>query len=422
MKRLGIAVLCMLPLLLCCCKNNESTTPPPDAVARVLEGARALPANVDEWYTYRVLVTGADPAPEFVLCRVSKAGSDTLLPFALYDDGGFPQNSTPDYAAGHSGDIAAHNGQYTRRVNSHRLALQYGTGIYTFTFSLHGGPANYRFDGADHFAVQVDSVEDCLLTSVPHDSAFAACFAPVPLEVHVRPSAADNVDSVWVKLVDDGTLDVLGEAKFTASAGDTVWRYTLAPTFFRCVPDLNANATFQYWAHTRFGRECEQEIPIVSFANDTPSVSNLVMPELAYRSSTPDSVNLIAVTVTLHDCELQGVTDFIGDNANPGVKFDSHRDSLDWTHAANFYLQDNGETPDSVAGDGVYSTWLQLPFTADTALYNKLYYFRFYAVDCAPPHLMSLYALDSIRVVQPVPSALQTNMMRAKGRGVDALR
>jgi hypothetical protein len=82
-----------------------------------------------------------------------------------------------------------------------------------------------------------------------------------------------------------------------------------------------------------------------------------------------------------------------------GLLFDRSRDdTLNWSTHPDFFLRDDGLARDAIAGDGRYTVGLTI--TRSDTLLNNLYYFRFYAIECAPPNLPSAYLLDSMRVIQ----------------------
>ena len=112
------------------------------------------------------------------------------------------------------------------------------------------------------------------------------------------------------------------------------------------------------------------------------------MPDTIFHPTVPGLVDTVVVTVNLQDCELQGDTLFYG------VKFSIRRhDRVNWTDSLAYFLRDNGVAPDSVAGNGVYSTGLTFNYQVP----DPLYYFRFYAIDCAAPFDTSEFLIDSVQ-------------------------
>ena len=287
--------------------------------------------------------------------------------------------------------MTANNGVFTRAINSHLLTGG-ATVAYTFRFTaLRGGAAL----ATEELSVTAQSAEPCLITSVPTQTEFDTCFASQILNVRVAHSPGDEIDSVWVNLLSGS--NVLTHKRFSAAQADTVWRYTLTPAFFRCAN--GAGLSLVYGARTRFGFACEQTVNAVSYTNALPVLSELEMPDTAYRPMSSDTVNLVFVSIHLADCELAGDTSFTG------LRFDVSRDdTLHWTPDASFTLRDNGLEPDVTPGDGVYSNYFQVPHSSTNL--NNEYYFRFYAVDglvgtCTAPLDTSAFAYDSVRVIQP---------------------
>jgi len=410
MQSLLFALFAIALSFLSCKQSTDSNAAPGVVQAQILESASYLPANVDEWYTYRVLVSDTRYLPDSVRCDVTDPNGRPLPSFMLYDDGSAFALSTPAYASPTSQDIAAHDGQYTRAINSHLLADSL-TGNYRFAFRLYGS-VPYALDNDGLLTVSLQNAGPCLIVSYPHDSVFAECFAAETLTVHVAPTEADQVDSLRLDLSDGSTI--VNQAQFVASSGDTIWKLLLSPAFFGCLPSAQNTYHFDYVAHTLFGEGCTQTGNVASFANGRPTVANSVMPDTAYRGAAPGDSNLIVATVQLHDCELTGSTTFVGAGNEPGVKFDSYRDGNPWSHGPDFFLRDDGAAPDAVAGDGIYSTWLKLLYS--DSLFNNLYYFRFYAIDCAWPGDTTAFVYDSVRVLQPGHAPLAATPGHAGGR------
>ena len=243
-------------------------------------------------------------------------------------------------------------------------------------------------------SVQIENVTACEIFAWPQDSSFAECFAPIDMEVHVSRDSADRVDSVWMVVWGGSRPEFQNSLPFAAALGDTVWRRMLDPTAFSCaqssppVPYL-----LHYFAKTRFGLSAEQTVTGNSFTNHLPTLSNPVMPDTTYRPAEAGVVDTITVTVDFSDCELAGEIHYYG------LLFDRSRDdTLNWSTHPDFFLRDDGLARDAIAGDGRYTVGLTI--TRSDTLLNNLYYFRFYAVECAPPDLQSAYLLDSMRVIQ----------------------
>jgi hypothetical protein len=397
-----IFLLCALGILMLAgCKQSTDSSSGPGAVTpRLLEGTIYLPANVAAWYTYRIQIPDSRYYPDSIVCEVQAPGGAALPGFAMYDDGGVQALSGPAYASATSTDIAAHDGQYTRQLNSALLADS-TTGSYRFHFVFYGGGASYSMANDGNLEVSLQNAGPCLIRDYPSDSLFAECFAPDTLVVKVTPTEADRVDTLRFGLYDGTT--VVTEADFAAAAGDTVWTLELTPAFFGCLPSAEHAYHFEYTAHTLFGQSCTASGSVASFVNSHPTLSDPVMADTAYRGALPGDSNLAVATVRLRDCELTGSTTFFGLGDFPGVKFDAHRAETDWRHDPTFFLRDDGISPDAEPGDGIYSTWLNLKY--DSVLVDNMYYFRYYAIDCAWPSDTSAYLFDSVRVIQPAPGA-----------------
>jgi len=362
---------------------------PPFVELTLLSAPSALLANVDTFYTYAVRVTGAQA--DSVLCDVRRPDGSAIAGFALLDDGNGTVIGGPPYASSTSGDIAANNGTFTRSVNSLLLADSIG-GVYAFTFlAMSGGTER----ASQPLNVQIENVAACEIASWPQNDSFAECFAPMEMEVRVARDSSDRVDSVWLEVRQgDGSRPFWKVLLFEATAGDTVWQRQFDPTAFSCAESSPpASYTLYYFARTRFGLSAEQTVAVESFTNNLPTLSNPVMPDTAYRPAEAGREDTITVTVDFSDCELAGEIHYYG------LHFDRSRDdTLNWSTHPDFFLRDDGLARDAVAGDGRFTVGLTI--TRSDTLLNNLYYFRFYAVECAPPNLQSAYLLDSMRVIQ----------------------
>jgi hypothetical protein len=134
----------------------------------------------------------------------------------------------------------------------------------------------------------------------------------------------------------------------------------------------------------------------VSYTNMVTQLSNPVMPDTILRPVAVGDTDTVVVTVDFSDCELSGARLYYG------VFFDVSKDDMNhWSlpNPSAFFLRDDGLAGDAVAGNDVYS--VGLTFNRSENNLNNEYYFRFYAIDCAPPNIQSDYLLDSVRVIQP---------------------
>ena len=355
-----------------------------------LSAPSALLANVDTFYTYAVHVSGE--YADSVFCEVRRPDSSEVNGFTLFDDGNGMAIGGPSYASPTSGDIAANNGTFTRSINS-RLLADGVTGSYRFTFLvMSAGGTGFL---SPPLSVQIENVTACEIFAWPQDSDFAECFAPVSMEVRVSRDSSDRVDSVWVELLQTGAIHPFRSALlFEPVSGDTMWNAVFAPTMFSCAQSTpSADYQLSYRAKTRFGKSDEKIVAVASFTNHLPVLSNALLPDTVYRPESPTQTDTIPITVDLSDCELRGEIYYYG------VRFDRARDdTLNWSSNPLYYLRDDGLAGDAVAGDGRFTVALTI-IRADT-LPNNMYYFRFYAIECAPPNETSAYLIDSMRVIQ----------------------
>jgi hypothetical protein len=364
----------------------------PHAELTFLLAPSALLANVDTFYTYAVRVTGEHA--DSVFCEVRRPDGSEVNGFTLFDDGNTMEMGGPSYASPTSGDIAANNGTFTRSINS-RLLADGVTGSYHFTFLvMSAGGTGFL---SPPLSVQIENVSPCEIVSWPPNDSFAECFAPIDMEVRVARDSSDRVDSVWMEVWGSSRPEYHKVLPFAAAAGDTVWRRVFNPTAFSCAESSPPTSyTLYYFARTRFGLLAEQTVTVDSFTNSLPILSNPVMPDTTYRPAEAGVVDTITVTVDFSDCELAGEIHYYG------LHFDRSRDdTLNWSTDPSFFLRDDGLARDAVAGDGRYTVGLTI--TRSDTLLNNLYYFRFYAVECAPGFVgfaQSAYLLDSMRVIQ----------------------
>lgn len=369
----------------------EETTDNHLQVARVsiLEAPVAVLANLDSFYVYRIKADEGY-APDSIVCTL--ADESEVRTFALFDDGGTDSLWGPDFASVRSGDIAAHNGTFTRAINFH--ALTGGTAadfLFEFMPYVNGAP---DAQVGPTITVLARIPEPCSLLAWPQNNEFAECFAPINMEVRVSRDSSDRVDSVWMVVWGGSRPEFQNLLPFVAAAGDTVWRRTFDPTAFSCAESSPpALYLLYYFAKTRFGLSAGQTVEVESFTNHLPTLANSVMPDTTYRPAEAGVVDTITVTVDFSDCELAGEIYYYG------LLFDRSRDdTLNWGTDPAFYLRDDGLARDAIAGDGRFSVGLTI--TRSDTLLNNLYYFRFYAIECAPPNLQSAYLLDSMRVIQ----------------------
>jgi len=392
---MALSAVCFLLILGGCKQSTDHNNAPLSVNAVLLEGQAYLPANVSEWYTYRIQVSDSRYYPDSILCTVQAPIGGTRLPFTLYDDGGVHTLAGPGYGSTTSTDIAAHDGQYTRQINSQLLAGGV-TGNYEFHFEFFGNTA-YTIDNDGVLAVSIQNAGPCAIASYPHDSAFAECFAPDTLTMHVTPTEGDEPDTVTVSLL-QGT-EVLSAANFAPAPGD-LWQLTLDPTFFRCTGTAQNAYTLRYAVKTRFGMACSTDVVGVSFTNGLPSVSDAALPDTIFRPTSVNDTVRIIMTVRLHDCEYVSTRDY----DDYVVKYNVQKQGNPQPdESPAFVMFDDANSPDGHPYDGTFAGGLSI--THSDSLLDRLYYFRFYAIDCALPHDTSALLLDSVRLIQPSSGA-----------------
>jgi hypothetical protein len=388
--------LMLLTLGLICfisgCKEDTYKPEPPRLV--LLDTPQALVANADTFYTYRVKLENA--SAESLFCNVTKPDGTPLDGFALYDDGNALVHHSPAYADSFSGDIAAGNGTFTRRISGRELADGV-TGAYRFQFSAAGQNVAEQID------VQLENVSTCLIVSVPSDTSLPNCFAHYSATVRIVRSAGDHVDTVQANLLCPGGELVVASQLLTPAAGggDTLWNFECTPVFFRCLVPLRCSYELRFDARTHFNQSCSQAIAF-NYQTSKPAVLQSTLPDTIFRPTAVGDTDTVVVTLHLDDCTLAGVTDYYG------VQFDVRReDRTEWSHGTDFYFRDDGRAPDAIAGNGTYT--VGLTFNRDDSLPDRLYYFHFYAVQfwgCAGTTVdttgrLSNLLLDSVRVIQP---------------------
>lgn len=408
MRRLLMIAACAVAFTAIFWGCDDENTPPVEPSSIVaLSWPQALLADRDSLYTYRIRVVGTDA--DSVICEVFAPDSAPLAGFALLDDGNSTQINEPSYASPTSGDIAANNGTFTRSING-RLLANGVTGAYRFDFLAmkHGVKAL-----GISTSVRLANVQPCVIASWPPAAEFPECFAPITMEIRVARDSVDHVDSVWVELLQtDVSSPFRSVLLFDPISGDTMWNAVFNPTMFSCAASTpSAHFQLTYHAETRFGKSDEQTVAVASFTNHLPVLSNSLLPDTVYRPESPTQTDTIPVTVDWSDCELAGEIHYYG------VRFDRARDdTLDWTSDPLYYLRDDGLAGDAVPGDGRFTVALTI-IRADT-LPNNMYYFRFYAVECAPPNDISAYLIDSMRVIQRFAGAAVSEPGTDFGMGI----
>ncbi|RPH95306.1 hypothetical protein EHM69_04815 [candidate division KSB1 bacterium] len=387
--------LCLALILCTVIGCDDDGDNPPEVVSiNFISAPTALLANVDSLYEYTVQISGlaSGERVDSVYCEIHLPNGQPAIGFSLFDDGSELSWPGHPYASDPSGDIAAHNNKFTRRINA-RLLANNVTGVYTFAFrAMMGGTEKVRAD----LNINIQSVSMPYLTQWPQDSVFNECFDPIPMEVRVVRDNIDRVDSLWVDIIETGVGSrISNRIYFDPHNGDTIWHVSFTPNAFSCSnssPPLYYN--LEYEAKTRFGFTANQSQHIHSFLNDFPVLSNPSMPDTIERPTAMGDTDTVKITIHLADCELVGIPGY------NGLRFDVSRDdTIHWATANNYILYDDGNLLDDVSGDGIFTTGLRINRRDD--LPDNEYYFRFYAIECAAPYDTSLYVMDSMRVIQP---------------------
>ncbi len=383
MKYFWLILLMAFALFAASCKEDTIVEPPSPSMT-ILDAPNALLANADSCYLYRVRITNLQLSDVAVLI----SGPDSIYhPFVrLLDDGGSTTILDPEYACDPSGDIVPNDGIFTGRINA-RILAQGVTGSWTFRFMTGDLPTEER-------SIQIQNAEPCIITSYPQTQTFETCFAPMMLEVRVARTEGDEVDSVRVVIGQLAFPEAADTLEFTPAQADTVWRAQLTPTFFECLN--GADCFLTYAAHTRFGMTCEQTITDVSYTNSLPVLSNSTLPDTIFHPTGTGEVDSVAFTADLLDCELAGEQFYYG------MKYSvRRRDRTEWTDSSAYVFHDDGFSPDVTAGDGTFTAGISIRWDIP----DSLYYFRFYALECAPPGDTSAFLMDSVQI-WPSPGAL----------------
>lgn len=386
-----LALFTLSVLFIFGCKDDDKVVNPAEPEISSVSAPLFLLCNVESLYTFSVRVENLEEI-DSVMCLVTRPDGSDEFPFRLFDDAGQLDLNVPAYASEHSGDVVANNGTYTRGVWSH-LLCDGETGEYTFQFDAIKGAA-HLVGGA--FTVDVRTPQACTIVSSNHPSSFGLCFTPVTFIAEVDEDPAVPLDTVIVTLQSGDT--VLWH-QFMERTSATTWDLNVTPSIFGCTP-TGASYTLRYEAYDRFGLSCSAEYPNILFINGLPEVSNSLLPDTMYRPESASDSNIYEMFVDVSDCEIEGWS------VTQAARFDVRREDQDWspTSPADFFLRDDGVPPDDVRGDGTASSFLKV---TNNGRIDDLYFFRYYAIDCASGDT-SDYWMDSTRIVLEGLSALGT--------------
>ncbi len=379
------SLLCIAMAFWSC--NDTGGDDPLPARMELLNIPTEIPSNLDTSFICEIRISGENIDVDSIVCTVTAPGGSQHSQFSLFDDGGNDSLWGPEYAGHVSGDIAPNNGKFTRFINGQLLAA--GTaGNYVFRFTPIGNIGGLQPQSVN---VTIADVNACVITSITHVHALPACFSEFTLDVQVRPDRPDVVDSVRLLLLLGE--DELGRINFSPHAGDSVWRATMDPTFMQCVGSRD-DYIFYYEAITRFGLMCSDSFHGVDIQNYLPVLSNTSVPDTVFRPTEAGRVDTFDTFITFNDCELQGEEFYYG------IHYSVRReDRVNWSDSSVFIMRDDGLAHDAVAGDGRFTAALTVD--RQDGLPNFLYYFRYYAIECAPPYDSSESVYDSVRIIQP---------------------
>lgn len=380
----------MSALLVFGCKDDDKVVNPADPEISSVLAPQFLLCNAESLYTFSVRIENLEEI-DSVICLVTRPDGSDELPFRLYDDAGAQTLATPPYASEHSGDVVANNGTYTRGVWSH-LLCDGEVGEYTFQFEAIRGTTHLV---GDAFTVDVRTPQACAIETSDHPTSFELCFDPVTVNVEITEDPAVPLDTVIATLQNGD--EVLWHAFMDRTGSTDTWELALTPSVFGCTPS-GAAYTLRYEAYNRFGMSCSANYEGISFINGLPEVSNSLLPDTMYRPEAASDSNIYEMFVDVSDCEIEGWA------VTQAAKFDVRREDQDWspTSPPDFFLRDDGVPPDAVRGDGTASSYL---VTKNNGRIDDLYYFRYYAIDCASGDT-SDYWMDSTRIVLEGLSAL----------------
>lgn len=371
------------------CKDDDKVVNPAVPEISSVTAPQFLLCNAESLYTFSVRIENLEEI-DSVICLVTRPDGSDELPFRLYDDAGAQTLAHPPYASEHSGDVVANNGTYTRGVWSH-LLCDGEEGEYTFQFEAVKGAAHLV---GDEFSVDVRAPQACDIVTSNHPTNFGLCFDPVTVSVEISEDPAVSLDTVVAMLQSGDT--VLWHAFMLRTGSTDNWELDLTSSVFGCTP-TGTDYTLRYEAYDRFGLSCAANYEGISFVNGLPEVSNSLLPDTMYRPESASDSNIYEMFVDVSDCEIEGWA------VTQAARFDVRREDLSaWDHFPDFFLRDDGVPPDDVRGDGTASSYLKV---TNNGRIDDLYYFRFYAIDCASGDT-SDYLLDSTRIILEGLSAL----------------
>ncbi|MCB1059997.1 MAG: hypothetical protein KDB65_07190 [Calditrichaeota bacterium] len=365
------------------CKDDPTKPDEPDATITLVNAPEFLLCELDSFYLYQVRVENLDV--DYITCTIVKPNGLGTVTFDLFDDGDMQSRTGPGFASPTSLDAVPNNGTFTRGINALELC-QESEGEYHLHFVTVGGSETLE---TPEVTVDVRSLSECSFGNLTPVMSLPACFDEQTMSITVSPEAGIEIDSVRALWYSGDTLwwSTLFEA------GDLDWQLHLAPNLFGCTPS-GSNYDLVYEAFTRFGLNCAITVSgNIDFENSLPVVSNPQLADTLYRPVTPGDTDTLIFYVRSDDCELSGwpVTD--------AVHFEVSRDdTLHWLTIPEYFLRDDGVSPDAVPGDGLASSFLLVPYS--TTSLDNIYYLKYYSIECSSGDT-SVAIVDSTRIIQP---------------------
>jgi len=363
---LPVSGLILLILIFWGCEDSQNNTPTssgPITLSWVIP-----PQNLEATeLTYTTIIgelTGVSGYDiDSVKAVISDESGAEVSQFHLYDDANaFEHDDALAYCSPFSGDIVAHDGKFTRQINS-----QFAEDVGNYDFTLHAWWNNST--------KEIDPVTISIAESVP--PVLSIGFFPMSLESGFDPIAinvevidpdtliGDEVTDVFMKFYspDSIELDSIG----LNNVGGDLYGTTLTP-------DLNIGLPtddyfFAFWAKDSYNNMSDSLGIEVEVENLAPFLDNL---QYEHEVVLPDTYMYVPITIDCWDGQTVADVD--------SVNMLSLKPDSTYANDGNpIPLNDDGEFGDLVAGDSVFSINAILE---NTSLPGK-YVFTFWARDLA---------------------------------------
>ncbi len=323
----------------------------------------------------REAILDGDLLPPSVYIWVGPAGDNEYSNnFRLLDDGGALVNQTnAEYADSLSGDLIPGDQVFQARINS---GFADEAGDYVFYVQVVGlqRPGNATDEGSDpilEVTVTVSANEPPVFSDPNLPDSLHAGFDAQQWSVNVvdpNESLGDDVVDVMMELK---AGDIVYRENLFAELDAPVWTFTADSTFAAGLE--TAEYTMSFTASDQFDQVTDPPFEhTVWIENSAPDLLSLSAPDTAYQPGPDDPPNVYAFELNVEDHQGQGdieevyyeVTDPTGNHyGNPA-----------------FVFRDDGEDPDPVAGDRIWSHG----FIVTSSVSNfGTYTFTFYARDRA---------------------------------------